>query len=434
MPTRKNLMKTSNSIKYFKKAEKFLPGGVNSPGRKFSEVSTPSLIIESADGCKIRDVDGNIFTDYVCGLGPLILGHNNPYIRKSISKQLGMGTIYGFTSKKEISLAERICNHTKAIDSLRFVCSGTEAVMSAVRLAKAYTNKPMIIKFNGGYHGHADILQGHLTKINTDATTIRNGIDSTIINNTIVCEYNDIQMVKSAFATNKNNIAAIIVEPIATNMGLCPANETFLADLRKLCNQNQSLLIFDEVVIGYRLQLGSISNTCGVIPDLITYGKIIGGGTPIGSYGGNKQIMDIVNKPNGFFQGGTFSGNPLTMAAGLATLDILEQKTFYTNLDEKGKYLQHSLMSYFDLNKLPFNIDVIGSLFTLILSPSLSRLNSMKDVELQDKKVFSILYDHLLSKGIIIPPTIEEPGFISTEHTKEDLDHLAKSIFEGLNI
>ncbi|MEP1535015.1 MAG: glutamate-1-semialdehyde 2,1-aminomutase [Paracoccaceae bacterium] len=421
-------MMHTKSKKMFEEGQALLPGGVSSPVRKFSEVDTHPLYIERGDGGYLIDIDGNRYLDVMCGLGPALFGHGQPKIAHAIAEQAKKGTVYAAGTPLEYDLAKRIKAHTPAIEKLRFVCSGTEAVMSAVRLAKAYSKRAAIIKFDGCYHGHADIMQGHLSKGDFGNADSNNGIDKTVVQNTIVLQYNDLDSVARAFAEHPGEIGAIVLEPIATNMGLVRPAPNFLQGLRQMCDANKAVLIFDEVVVGYRTQLGSVSNWCGVTPDLITYGKIIGGGTPIGMYGGRAEIMDHLDKSGGVFQGGTFAGNALSMAAGLAVMDMVEEKNFYSDLDELGHVFETELRAGFKQSKLPYDVDRIGSLFTMLLGPKVTQLGSKSDVQMQDFVMFRKLHARLAQRGFMLPPSIEEPGFISPVHTKAELIDLAWTI------
>lgn len=421
-------MMYTKSKKMFETGQSLLPGGVSSPVRKFSEVDTNPLYIERGEGGYLIDIDGNKYLDLMCGLGPALFGHGQPKIAHAIAEQAKKGTVFAAGTPLEYDLAKRIKAHTPAIEKLRFVCSGTEAVMSAVRLAKAYSKRAKMIKFDGCYHGHADIMQGHLSKGDFGKANSNNGIDKTIVNNTIVLQYNDLDAVARAFAEHPGEIGTIVLEPIATNMGLVRPAPNFLEGLRQMCDANKAVLIFDEVVVGYRTQLGSVSNWCGVTPDLITYGKIIGGGTPIGMYGGRAEIMDHLDKSGGVFQGGTFAGNALSMAAGLAVMDMVEEKNFYSDLDALGKTFETELRAGFKQNDLPYDVDRIGSLFTMLLGPKVTQLGSKSDVQEQDFETFKKLHGKLAMRGFMLPPSIEEPGFISPVHTKAELIDLAWTI------
>ncbi len=425
-------MKLTKSKELFERGQDLLPGGVSSPVRTFGEVETPPLYIREGKGGYVTDVDGNRYLDVMCGLGPALLGHAHPRLCEAVSQQMAKGAVYAAGTEMEYDLADRIKAHSPAIQKLRFVCSGTEAVMSAVRLAKAQTGRSAIVKFNGCYHGHSDIMQGHITKGKSSSDRARSGIDGEIVNNTVVCDYNDLAQVRDVFKKAPNRFAAIILEPIATNMGLVRPDRGFLEGLREICDEHHALLIFDEVVVGYRVQLGSVTNWCGVTPDLITYGKIIGGGTPVGLYGGKAEIMDQLDRAGGVFQGGTFAGNPLTMAAGLATMDILEQENFYTDLNGLGVAFEAALLKGLRKAGVPFTVDRIGSMFSLILAPGLERLKSRADVARQDSHLFSRLHMDLASKGFLLPPSIEEPGFISSVHKATELRALAEAIATSL--
>jgi len=426
-------MKNEKSKEIFQQGKSLMPGGVSSPVRKFSEVDTPPIIIDSGSGGYFTDVDGNRYLDLVGGLGPAILGHGNPNVSRAVSKQMQIGSVYAAGTELEYKLASMIKKHTPAIEKLRFVCSGTEAVMSAVRLAKAHTKRPSLIKFNGCYHGHADNLQGHITKSGKSSARDVKGIHHSIVAGTHVCEYNNLEQVDEVFQNHAEEIACVILEPVATNMGLVKPKKQFLKGLRELCDKYNALLIFDEVVVGYRLQMGSVSNWCEVRPDLITYGKIIGGGMPVGMYGGDDEIMMHLDEVGGVFQGGTFAGNPLTMAAGLATMEELEKPLFYQNLSNRTENFANRLSDNFLSLGLPFSVDQAGSLFSLILIDGVDKLRGKDDVIRQNTNLFAKTHKILASRGYMLPPSIEEPGFVNSEHTQAELYSLADAIAESLN-
>lgn len=423
-----------SSLEYQSEFQKIVSSGANSPGRLFNDVETPPLIIKRAESALIEDVDGNNYIDFVMGLGPCILGHNPFEVSRAIKNQVDDGSVYGMSSKVELELASEIVNACDHIDQIRFTCSGTEAVMTALRVARAKTNKPGILKFSGGYHGHADtvLVGASKSSIRKKVNGVSDGIHDIVRENTLVCSYNDTAKAKEIIEQSHDRLAAIILEPIPSNMGLILPNIEFLKTLRSLCDKHQIVLIFDEVVSGFRFCFGSVSQKLGIQPDLITFGKIIGGGLGIGAYGGRKVFMDAVGKHGGVFQGGTFAGNPLTMAAGLATLKVLKQKNFYDKLSAKAELFAEITKAGFKRNGLNYSIQQYGPLVSYIINNELKALRSFADVEKQDDALFSHFHFKMVEKGILFPPTIEEPIFFSAAHTDEQVRNAAECGIEVL--
>ncbi|MCA3155571.1 MAG: glutamate-1-semialdehyde 2,1-aminomutase [Burkholderiales bacterium] len=424
----------SKSRSLFEFGMTLMPGGVSSPGRAFSEVEMPPLIISSASGPYIYDVDGNRYTDFINGLGPNILGHADPRIAAAVNEQFARGTVYGACSEVEYQLAERIVGSSPSVEQIRFTCSGTEAVMSAVRLARAHTLRSIVVKFKGCYHGHADTMLalGSKPHMRASKSPERQGLSSNALHEVMAFPYNDLDDLQDTFRERGADIAAVIVEPVATNMGLVPPTPEFLEELRRLCTNHGALLIFDEVVSGFRLCYGSVSNVLGVVPDLITFGKIIGGGTPIGAFGGRRDLMTLLVEPGGVFQGGTFAGNAMSMAAGLRTLDILQNEGVYDLLEKLGALYEEITMDGLKRKDLPFGFVRRGSLFSYVLVPGLTACTSFTDVERQDKALFSRLHRSMASRGYLFPPTIEEPAFISAAHTEKEITQSANAAIEIL--
>lgn len=414
----------SESNRLYAQACKFIPDGVSSPGRKFAEVETPPLFIERAEGAYIYDADGNEYIDFVNGLGPIILGHSHPAVCQAINEQAQKGAVYGLSSKHEIELAEEIVRSSPGIDKIRFVCSGSEATMSALRLAKKQTGRNKILKFNGAYHGHGDCVLGSSIK---SSEIYVEGVDQQIHENTLMCDYNDVEGLRKVIADHDSEIAALIMEPFSSNMGLVKPEVAFLQTARELCTEHGIILIFDEVVTGFRLCYGSVAQILDVIPDMVVYGKIIGGGTPIGAYGATNEIMKGVQSED-FFQGGTFSSNPITMAAGRATLEVLKNEDVYSHLDRLAHSFCEQMNAFFNQSGINFYADYQGSLISILLSEGMKGMKNLEDNKTLDRQLFSDLYSHLLEQGIMLAPTIDEPLFLTYSHTDEHINKLVTAV------
>jgi glutamate-1-semialdehyde 2,1-aminomutase len=388
-----------------------LPDGVSSPIRTFSEVASPALVIDRGRGGRVWDVDGNEYVDFMLGLGPVILGHAHPATVRALQVQSEAGTVFACSTESEYLLAGMILEALPFADQLRFVCSGTEATMTAVRLARAFTGRRTLVKFRGAYHGHADaLLAGGSAK--TEA-----GRDDSVL----VCAYNDDQEFREVMALLGAEVAAVIVEPFACNMGLVTPTIEFMAALRESCDACGALLIFDEVVTGFRLGYGSASQQVGVTPDLITLGKIIGGGTPIGAYAGRREIMRLLDGAAGIFQGGTFAGNPLSMAAGIATLRVLRDGHVYDHLEHLGMLLEAAMQSSWPASE-PEASDFtrMGSIASF-MAP---------DEGAPDGVLYRTLHRVLLQRGFLLPPSVDEPIFLCDAHTDEDILAFAMTVGE----
>jgi glutamate-1-semialdehyde 2,1-aminomutase len=422
-------LKGDESRRLFEKGQRLLPGGVSSPGRAFAEVDGPPLFIQQGNGKFIEDADGNRYVDFICGLGPMILGHGHHEVLAAVNRQFACGSVFGAPTEIEYRLAETILETSRFLDSIRFTCSGTEATMTALRIARAATGKQGVLKFKGGYHGHSDVLLAGGTKrhmLAADGQRQRNGIESAMQANTYIADFNDIGSVAAALEAGQREIGAIIVEPVPSNMGVIPPEPAFLAELRSLADAVGAVLIFDEVVSGFRHRFGPVSDELGVRPDLITFGKIIGGGLPIGAFSGREDLMALLVERGSVFQGGTFAGSPLTMAAGLAQLGVLKRDDVPTRTNLLAARLAAQLREGFVRHGLPFSVQHYGSLVTPVLAPGKTRLFGYADVEQQDKALFRRIYGDLLRSGYAVPPTIEEPIFVSACHTPEDIDGLAQ--------
>lgn len=413
----------SKSKAAFEEAQKHIPGGVNSPVRSFKSVNATPPFIASASGSKVTDIDGNTYIDYVGSWGPMVLGHTHPDVVKAIADTAAKGASFGAPTLLETEMALQIKRMVPSIDTVRMVNSGTEATMSAVRLARGYTNRDLIMKFEGCYHGHHDSF---LIKAGSGALTLGQpnspGVPKGIAAGTLTAKYNDLETVKQLFETHGEHLAAVILEPVTGNMGVILPTKEFITGLRELCTQYGTVLIFDEVMTGFRLSKGGAQEVLGITPDLTTFGKIIGGGLPVGAYGGKQEIMDQLAPKGPVYQAGTLSGNPLAMAAGLTTLKILDEtENFYGLLEEKSARLEHGLKEVLANNNYPGVINRIGSMFTLFFTKEES-VNSFDDVCKCDNEAFVNYFKMSLDAGIYLAPSQFEAGFMSIAHSNEDID------------
>jgi glutamate-1-semialdehyde 2,1-aminomutase len=409
------------SEEIFHRGEKILVGGVDSPVRAFRSVGGTPLVIEKAQGPHIIDADGNTYTDYVCSWGALILGHAHPAVVQAIQDQATKGTSYGMTSPLESELAGQIAQAMPSIEMLRFVSSGTEATMSAVRLARAFTKRDLILKFEGCYHGHSDsFLSQAGSGLATLGISSSPGVPEAFARLTLNVPYNSLEAVEKTFQTHKNEIAAIIVEPIAANMGVVNPNEGYLDGLRQITKKNGALLIFDEVISGFRVALGGAQAQAKIKPDLTTLGKIIGGGLPVAAYGGRQEIMQMLAPLGPVYQAGTLSGNPLAMRAGLATLPHLRAANFYADLNKKSQRLAEGLRKAFKAANVPVQINAAGSLLTIFFNEN--PIQNYEDAKKSDTKKFAQFFNAMLDQGIFLPPSQYEALFLSAAHTESDID------------
>jgi glutamate-1-semialdehyde 2,1-aminomutase len=417
-------MNQTRSQELFNRSQKLMPGGVNSPVRSFNGVGGVPPFIAKGLGSKVWDVDGNEYLDFLGSWGPLILGHANPVIVDAIKSAALEGTSFGAPTEKELLLAELISTAIPSIEMLRLVSSGTEATMSAIRIARAYTNRNKLIKFNGNYHGHSD---GLLVKAGSGAAThgvpTSAGVPASYASETLVAEFNDLNSVVELIDENINQIAAIIVEPIAGNMGVVKPRNGFLQGLRKLCDQNGILLIFDEVITGFRVSYGGAQNLYGVSPDLTCLGKIIGGGLPVGAYGGKREIMKMVSPLGPSYQAGTLSGNPLAVSAGIACLSKLSEPKTYEALEALGARAEEGLYKAAALANLPIQINRVGSMFTVFFANE--KVCSWAGAAASDTSAYSKYFHHLLDSGIYVAPSQFECGFVSLAHTQNEIDTMA---------
>lgn len=407
----------------FSEAQKHIPGGVNSPVRSFKNINATPPFIASAYGSKVTDIDGNTYIDYIGSWGPMILGHTHPDVVKAISETAALGTSFGAPTLLETEMALQIKKMMPSINSVRMVNSGTEATMSAVRLARGYTKRDLIIKFEGCYHGHYDSF---LIKAGSGALTFGQpnspGVTKGIAAGTLTAKFNDLDSVQMLFEQQGENIAALIVEPVTGNMGVIIPTKEFIQGIRDLCTKHGTILIFDEVMTGFRLAKGGAQEILGITPDITTLGKIIGGGLPVGAYGGKQEIMDQLVPKGPVYQAGTLSGNPLAMAAGLTALKILDKtENFYELLDKKSERLETGLKQALSDNGFTGVINRIGSMFTLFFTKEES-VNSFDDVCKCDIGLFGKYFKLALDNGIYMAPSQFEAGFISIAHSDEDID------------
>lgn len=408
-----------------------MPGGVSSPVRAYKAVGTDPPVIARGNGSRIQDVDGNTYIDYVCAYGPLILGHAHPDVVKAIREAAGRGTAYGATTEAEIDLASLITEAIPSIELVRFVNSGTEATMSALRLARGYTGRTKIVKFEGGYHGHAD---GLLAQAGSGQATLglpdSPGVPASYAAETIVVPYNDLPTVQAVFEKLGKDIAAIIVEPVAGNMGVVPPLPDFLRGLRETTSRYGALLIVDEVITGFRLHYGSAQKLFGVEADLTCLGKIIGGGLPVGAYGGRRQIMELVAPLGAVYQAGTLAGNPLAMAAGAATLRLLQTPSLYARLEEMGRRLEEGLRGAISKAGLNSSINRSGSMLTMFLVDG--EVHDYASARRSDTAEYASYFRKMLDAGILLAPSQFEAMFLSTAHTAEDIDQTIEAAENAL--
>jgi len=419
-------MNRDRSTSLFKEAQQYLPGGVDSPVRAFNAVGGNPLFIKRGKGSKIYDEDGNEFIDYVCSWGPLILGHAPLQVIKSIQRIAESGTSFGAPTELEIRLAKMVCEAVPSIETVRFVSSGTEAAMSALRVARAFTKREKIIKFAGCYHGHSD---GLLAKAGSGATTLgvpdSPGVPEGYARNTLIAQYNDLNSVEELFSAH-DDIAAVIIEPVAANMGIVLPETGFLEGLRAITTSAEALLIFDEVISGFRLGYGGAQEFYGITPDLTCLGKIIGGGLPVGAYGGRADIMELISPSGPVYQAGTLSGNPLAMTAGIETLRALQAPDFYHELERKSQMLEKGFLRTAEKADLQIQISRIGSIMTAFFAEQPVR--NYESATSSDTDKFAHFHKKLLEQNIYWPPSQFEAAFISQAHSDEDIEMTIRAI------
>lgn len=416
-------MSYKHSQEAFNKAVKVLPGGVNSPVRAFHSVKSDPVFIKRAYQATLVDEDDHSYLDYIGSWGPMILGHSHPLLNECLIQHINDGISYGLPTSIEVTLAKQIVDAYAGIDMVRMVNSGTEATMSAIRVARGYTKKDKIIKFEGCYHGHSD---GLLVKSGSGTLTFGTptspGVPADIVKNTLVCTYNDIDSVQASVQANENEIAAIIIEPIAANMGVVEADKIFLKQLRELCNEHNIVLIFDEVISGFRLGYGGAANYYGITPDMACFGKIIGGGLPVGAYGGKQEIMQMVSPSGPVYQAGTLSGNPLAMHLGSTLLSYLqEHPEVYEQINQKALILKQGMESVLKQYNLPYQIQCCGSLLTLFFCEH--PVKTFSDVQKCNTDLYAQYFQGMLKRHIMLAPSQYEAMFISAAHTEKDIQY-----------
>ena len=416
------------SEELFDRAVKVIPGGVNSPVRAYGPIGMAPRFIDRADGCHIYDVDGKEYVDYIDSWGPMILGHNFPEVKESVLKACEKGLSFGCATAIEVEMAEFICDHIPHVDMVRMVNSGTEAVMSAVRVARGFTGKNKIIKFAGCYHGHSDaMLVSAGSGVMTSGVPDSAGVPKGCTEDTMTAVYNDLDSVRALMEQADGQTAAVIVEAVGANMGVVPPKKGFLEGLRKLCDEYGALLIFDEVITGFRLAFGGAAEYFGVTPDLVTYGKIIGAGMPVGAYGGRREIMELVSPVGKVYQAGTLSGNPIAMAAGLTQLKYLyEHQEIYKDLEKKGERLYGGIEKILKEKNLPYHINHISSLGSLFFTEQ--EVVDYTSAKSSDTKAFSEYFKGMLAQGIHMAPSQFEAMFLSVAHTDEIIDQTLEAV------
>ena len=425
-------METEKSKKLFEDAKKHIPGGVNSPVRAFKSVGGDPLFITNGKGSKFYDADGNEYIDYIGSWGPHLFGHNPPFIKNALLTAIENGTSFGAPTELEIKMANLIVDLVPSVEKVRMVNSGTEATMSAIRAARGFTGKEKFIKFEGCYHGHADYF---LIKAGSGALTLgvptSPGVTKGNAADTLVADYNNIESVKNLLKTNKGEIAAVIIEPIAGNMGVVSSNKNFLIELRSLCSEENIILIFDEVMTGFRVAAGGAQEVLGVSPDLSTFGKIIGGGLPVGAFCGKAEIMNMIAPAGPVYQAGTLSGNPLAMAAGIAALSyIKEHPEVYDELEKKSSYLENGFKKNLDSVGKKYAMNRVGSMMCMFFTEE--HVADFNSAVRSDTKLYGKYYHQMLQRGIYLAPAQFEALFVSTAHSNEDLDKTIAAHRESL--
>ena len=421
-------MAITKSEALFKEAVQYIPGGVNSPVRAFGSIGSTPRFIKKADKALMWDEDDNEYIDFIGSWGPMILGHNFPEVKESVLKACEKGLSFGCATAIEVEMAEFICDHIPHVDMVRMVNSGTEAVMSAVRVARGFTGKNKIIKFAGCYHGHSDaMLVSAGSGVMTSGVPDSAGVPKGCTEDTMTAVYNDLDSVRALMEQADGQTAAVIVEAVGANMGVVPPKKGFLEGLRKLCDEYGALLIFDEVITGFRLAFGGAAEYFGVTPDLVTYGKIIGAGMPVGAYGGRREIMELVSPVGKVYQAGTLSGNPIAMAAGLTQLKYLyEHQEIYKDLEEKGKRLDGGMEKILAEKNLPYHINHVSSLGSLFFTEQ--EVVDYTSAKSSDTKAFSEYFKGMLAQGIHMAPSQFEAMFLSVAHTDEIIDQTLEAV------
>jgi glutamate-1-semialdehyde 2,1-aminomutase len=416
-----------SSKKLFEQAQRYLPGGVDSPVRAFKAVGGTPLFIKRGQGSRLYDEDGNEFIDYVGSWGPLILGHAHPRVVKAIKKAAEHGSSFGAPTELETTLAKLICGAMPSIEMVRFVNSGTEATMSAIRLARAFTSRNKVLKFAGCYHGHSD---GLLAKAGSGMATLgipsSPGVPAAVTADTLVAPYNNVEAVEQLFKDFASDIAAVIVESIAGNMGVVLPQPAFLECLRSLTRQYRALLIFDEVITGFRVAYGGAQQLYKIIPDLTCLGKIIGGGLPVGAYGGRRDIMEMVAPSGSVYQAGTLAGNPLAMTAGIETITILKESSAYQELEKKSSLLEKGIIEAVNKTGMEIQLPRIGSMFTVFFARE--PVTDYETAAKADSKLYAKFFHQMLSNGVYLPPSQFEASFVSAAHTHKDIQSTISAV------
>ncbi len=420
-------MTTTTSSQHYQNAQQYIPGGVNSPVRAFKGVGGNPIFIERAQGAYLYDTDGNRYIDYVGSWGPMILGHAHPAVVKAVQEVATQGLSFGAPTVLETQMAKKVCELMPSIEMVRMVNSGTEATMSAIRLARGYTGRDKIVKFAGCYHGHADSL---LVKAGSGVLTLglpnSPGVPASLAQHTITLSYNDIEQVKTVFAQMGDDIACIIVEPVAGNMNCIPPIPGFLETLREVCSQYDSVLIFDEVMTGFRVALGGAQAYYKVTPDLTTLGKVIGGGLPVGAYGGKREIMRHIAPLGHVYQAGTLSGNPLAMAAGLTTLNLISDPSFFVELSVQTEVFVQDLLDRAKSLKIPMTGVAVGGMFGIFFTED-RQVENFAQASACDVERFKKFFHGMLEQGIYLAPSAYEAGFVSSAHKEEDMSATLKA-------
>jgi len=427
-------MNLTKSQQLFEEAKKYIPGGVNSPVRAFGSVGMSPVFVDRAEGARIIDVDGNEYIDFICSWGPLILGHSNKEIMEGFQEIAERGTSYGLPTAIEIEMAKLIVETYKSVDMVRMVNSGTEATMSALRVARGYTNRRKILKFEGCYHGHSDSL---LVKSGSGTLTFgvptSPGVPEDIVKHTVVCRYNDIESVKEMFKACGEDIAAVIIEPIPGNMGVVAPDLEFLKELRKITEENGTVLIYDEVITGFRVGVEGAQGLYGIEPDMTCFGKIIGAGLPVGAYGGKREIMEVISPIGPVYQAGTLSGNPLAMYMGLKNLrKLIDNPSIYETLNNKAIKLEVGLKAVIEELGIEASVNRVEGMVCLFMAKG--PINTYEDVMKSDTGKYAIYFKEMLNQGILLPPAQFEGLFLSTAHTDEDIDTMVDAAKAALKV
>ena len=427
-------MNLTKSKQLFEEAKKYIPGGVNSPVRAFGSVGMSPVFVDHGEGARIIDVDGNEYIDFICSWGPLILGHSNKEIMEGFQEIAERGTSYGLPTAIEIEMAKLIVETYKSVDMVRMVNSGTEATMSALRVARGYTNRRKILKFEGCYHGHSDSL---LVKSGSGTLTFgvptSPGVPEDIVKHTVVCRYNDIESVKEMFKACGDDIAAVIIEPIPGNMGVVAPDLEFLKELRTITEENGTVLIYDEVITGFRVGVEGAQGLYGIEPDMTCFGKIIGAGLPVGAYGGKREIMEVISPIGPVYQAGTLSGNPLAMYMGLKNLrKLIDNPSIYETLNNKAIKLEVGLKAVIEELGIEASVNRVEGMVCLFMAKG--PINTYEDVMKSDTGKYAIYFKEMLNQGILLPPAQFEGLFLSTAHTDEDIDTMVDAAKAALKV